>query len=276
MKKIFLFLVLAAAQISVLAGGIVVSSYPWQKTTVANMLVDFRKSGFDKVSMFQNMKLGGNSKHANELFCYWMSDGAKAEAKKMFAEAGVRVVSIGHIYAGDEARIKQLFDFAKDFGIEVMTVEAQPEALPIYDRYAKEYGIGAGLYNHPYMPESPKALKKYPYMLPEKMLAAIEGRAALKAFPDCGHWGRSGFDIVKCLKQMQGKFVAINIQNLAPDNNCEEYSKGRLPLKEFVEELKRQKFDGYCIVMFNVADDRSQIDKVAPSVKFLEDCGLKK
>ena len=75
---------------------------------------------------------------------------------------------------------------------------------------------------------------------------------------------------------MEGKFVAINIQNLAPDNNCEEYSKGRLPLKEFVAELKRQKFDGYCIVMFNVANDRSQIEKVAPSVKFLEDCGLKK
>ena len=115
--------------------------------------------------------------------------------------------------------------------------------------------------------------------IPESIVGTLSKEqieAALKAFPDCGHWGRSNWDIVKCLKKMEGKFVAINIQNLAPDNNCEEYSKGRLPLKEFVAELKRQKFDGYCIVMFNVANDRSQIEKVAPSVKFLEDCGLKK
>ena len=252
-------------------GKIVVSSYPWQKVTIEEMLADFNKMGFDKVSMFQNMKLGGNGKYAKAVFRYNMSKEARAEAKAMFEKAKVKVVSIGHIYLDNENEIRKLFEFAKYFGIEVMTVEAQPNTLSIYDKLSKEYGVKCGLYNHP---NSNKP--KFPYGTPEKMLSAINGKEVLRAFPDCGHWGRSNFDIVECAKKLRGKMIAVNVQNLAPDMNCEEYSKGRLPIKKFVEELKAGGFNGYYIVMFNKAPDRSQIDKVLPSVKFLESCGVKR
>jgi len=255
-----------------LAGGrIVVSSYPWQKGTVAEMLADFNKMGIDKVSMFQNMKLGGEGKFAGETFRYKMPPEARAEAKALFDKAGVRVVSIGHIYLEDEKEIRKLFEFAKFFGIEDMTVEAQPFALPIYDRLSAEYGIKCGLYNHPIGKN-----KKFPYTRPEKMLAAIEPMKSLRAFPDCGHWGRSGLDIVECAKKLRGKMVAVNVQNLSADKNCEEYSKGSLPIAKFVAELEEGGFGGYYIVMFNKAPDRSQIEKVLPSVKFLESLGIKR
>ena len=276
MKK--LIFTLSALLVSVLFsfadGKIVVSSYPWQKVTVEEMLADFNKMGFDKVSMFQNMKLGGTGKYAKTPFRYNMSEEARSEAKAMFEKAKVRVVSIGHIYLDKESEIKKLFEFAKFFGIEVMTVEAQPNTLSLYDKYSKEYGIKCGLYNHPYNAKKPHP--KFPYTTPEKMLSAIKDKECVRAFPDCGHWGRSKFDIVKCVKQLRGKMISVNVQNLAPDMNCEEYAKGSLPIKDFIKELQQGGFDGYYIVMFNKAKDRSQIEKVLPSVKFLESCGIKR
>ena len=87
--------------------------------------------------MFQNIRLGGGGKYAGEIFRYNMPEGAKAEAKKIFDAAGARVVSIGHISLSDEAEIKKVFEFAKYFGAEAMTVEAPESALPAYDRFAK-------------------------------------------------------------------------------------------------------------------------------------------
>lgn len=276
MKKLLFVLstLLASVLFSLADGKIVVSSYPWQKGTIEEMLADFNKMGFDKVSMFQNMKLGGKSKYAKTVFRYNMSKEARAEAKAMFEKAKIRVVSIGHIYLDKEKEIEKLFEFAKFFGIEIMTVEAQPNTLALYDKYSKKNGVKCGLYNHPYNEKKPNP--KFPYTKPEKMLSAIEGKEVLRAFPDCGHWGRSKFDIVDCAKKLRGKMIAVNVQNLAPDMNCEEYSKGSLPLKDFIKELKDGGFDGYYIVMFNRAKDRSQIDKVLPSVKFLENCGIKR
>lgn len=149
---------------------------------------------------------------------------------------------------------------------------APARALPIYDRLAKEYGIKAGLYNHPAGRKSGKA--EPPYSTPEKMAAALALCDNLGAFPDCGHWGRSGFDIIKCLKKLGGKISAVNIQDLTASGECEEYGKGVLPLDGFLGELAG--FDGWCVVMFDAAPDRSQIEKVAPSVKYLEARGFQK
>lgn len=155
-----------------------------------------------------------------------------------------------------------------------MTVEAPESALPAYDRLAKEYGIKAGLYNHRAKPKGGKA--EPPYSTPEKMNAALARRSGLGAFPDCGHWGRSGFDIIESLKKLEGKISAVNIQDLTESGGCEEYGKGVLPLDDFLKELEKLGFDGWCVVMFDAAPDRSQIEKVAPSVKYLEARGFQK
>lgn len=83
--------------------------------------------------------------------------GQRPRQKKFLTPPGARVVSIGHISLSDEAEIKKVFEFAKYFGAEAMTVEAPESALPAYDRFAKEYGIKAGLYNHRAKPKGGKA-----------------------------------------------------------------------------------------------------------------------
>ena len=63
---------------------------------------------------------------------------------------------------------------------------------------------------------------------------------------------------------------------MTESGGCEEYGKGVLPLDDFLKELEKLGFDGWCVVMFDAAPDRSQIEKVAPSVKYLEARGFQK
>lgn len=269
--KVFYIFFLALFSIQALGADIAVSSYPWQKTSITEMLADFKKMGVRKASMFQNIKIGGNGPNKNVIFHYKMPKMARDEAKKIFDDAGVKIISIGHISLSEESEIEKLFEFAKFFGVKYMTVEAPKSALEIYDKLSEKYGISAGLYNHPNKKNNPP-----PYSTPEKMIDALRGKKNLGAFPDCGHWGRSGFDIVSCLKKLEGKLVGINIQDLSESRECETYGRGTLPLESFISELERSGFDGLCVVMFDAANDRSQIDKIPESVEYLTKRGFKK
>lgn len=183
----------------------------------------------------------GGGKYAGEIFRYNMPEGAKAEAKKIFdAARRAGCLDRAHIAPPTKRKSKKVFEFAKYFGAEAMTVEAPESALPAYDRFAKEYGIKAGLYNHRAKPKGGKA--EPPYSTPEKMNAALARRSGLGAFPDCGHWGRSGFDIIESLKKLEGKISAVNIQDLTESGGCEEYGKGVLPLDDFLKELEKLGF----------------------------------
>ena len=147
--KVFYIFFLALFSIQALGADIAVSSYPWQKTSITEMLADFKKIGVKKASMFQNIKIGGNGPNKNVIFHYKMPKASRDEAKKIFDNAGVQIISIGHISLSEESEIKKLFEFAKFFGVKYMTVEAPKSALEIYDKLSEKYGISAGLYNHP-------------------------------------------------------------------------------------------------------------------------------
>ena len=53
--KAFCIFFLAIFSIKLLGADIAVSSYPWQKTSITEMLADFKKMGVRKASMFQNI-----------------------------------------------------------------------------------------------------------------------------------------------------------------------------------------------------------------------------
>jgi len=152
MKKLFVtFLSVLAFASSYAApdSKIVVTSYPWQTRSVTEMVADLKKMGVDKVSMFQNIKLGGNGEYKDVKFSYKMSPAAREAAKKIFDAAGIKVVGIGHMHLKDPKQIEEQMAFAKYFGVKVMTTEVPVEYLKLYETIAPKYGIKVGLYNHP-------------------------------------------------------------------------------------------------------------------------------
>ena len=75
-----------------------------------------------------------------------MTDEQKAFVKNLLAEKNLKLVAYGVCGAANEKGIKNLFEFAKEFGVELLEVEPPVWQLPIYDKMAKEYGIKVAIH----------------------------------------------------------------------------------------------------------------------------------
>ena len=196
-------------------------------------------------------------------FSHALSAKDREKFKKFFAKHGIRVAGYGHVRLSKEAEIKNLFDFAREFNIGTLCIEAPRESLPLYEKYSAQTGVKVGLYNHGV--KSSAAV----YPRPEDMLSAIEPFEHVRTFPDIGHWARSDFNQVECLKKLEGKMYNVHIQDVAFDNSdCAIFGTGKSDLKGVLKELKRQNFKGTLFVMFTQKDDA--IKYMAPCIKYLQ------
>ena len=79
-----------------------------------------------------------------------MSAENREKVKAFLAEEGMKLVSYGVTGASDEKGWRQLFDFAKDMGIEIIQIESgnNTKTLDLVNKLAKEYGIKVAMHNH--------------------------------------------------------------------------------------------------------------------------------
>jgi sugar phosphate isomerase/epimerase len=80
-------------------------------------------------------------------------DTTKAEreaAAKKIADAGLVLMGAGvvNLKTDDEQKIKDAFIYCKDAGMPTMVTSPSYEALPIMEKYAKEYDIKVAIHNH--------------------------------------------------------------------------------------------------------------------------------
>ncbi len=237
-----------------------ISSYPWKYRSLAEMLSEIKCCQVRKITVFDGLRIGGDSEIAASKFGWRMGSKEREVLKGILAGAGVEVFSYSNMSLTDASEIEEVFRFAKEMGISMVSVEAPAQFLPLYDACSAKYGVRAGIYNH----GNPNSR----YLTPEMGIAALERNPHLELLPDCGHWGRAKFDILQMLEKSSGKFSAINIQDINPDGSCAAYGTGILPLREFLKSLFfKHKFSGTAIVMFDVSPN--PIEKILPSIKFL-------
>ncbi len=106
--------------------------------------------------------------------------------QKLRADGFGAFVNMGVVQLpADEAKCRQVFQFAKKWGIGVLVAEPQPDALDTVEKLCKELQIKVAIHDHP---------KGHSiYWNPDSVLAAIKGRTPLMgACADVGHWMRSG------------------------------------------------------------------------------------
>ena len=165
---------------------------------------------------------------------------ARLEAKKYLAAAGVKLVNFGVVELDkDEAKSRQVFDFAKDMGIETIVSEPAEEAIATVDKLAQEYQIKVAIHNHP---------QPSHYWSPDTVLAALNGRSPwLGACADTGHWMRSGINPLDGLKKLEGRIISLHLKDLNasdPKGYDVVWGTGKADMEGLLTELVRQKFKG--------------------------------
>ena len=185
------------------------------------------------------------------------------QVKKYMADAGVRMYAYGVVHlTNDEAKCREVFEFAKTMGAKVITAEPDPNAFDLLDKLTLEYDIKVAIHNYP-VPSR--------YYHPERVLTAIEGHSdRIGACADTGHWIRSGVDPVEALKMLEGRIISLHFKDLHEKGMAGHdtiWGTGVGDVKAMLAELHRQNFAGLFSVEYEYNWDNSVPD-IAKSLKY--------
>lgn len=210
-----------------------------------------------------------------------LTDDQLAEIRRETDAAGIKIINIGIVpLPADEAKCRKAFDFAKKVGVDLIVGEPEDAALDTVEKLCKEYNIRVAIHDHP---------RPSHYWNPDTVLAAIKGRTPLMgACADVGHWKRSGFDPVECLKKLDGHVFCLHFKDLVPDNpnsvpsltgparrmHDVPWGTGQCDVAGMMAELKRQHFHGAFYFEYEYHWSNS-VPELAQSIKYFNATAVK-
>lgn len=275
MKKLILSLLgalalLVAAHAEMKLG---LQTYTFRKNTLVETFVIAQNLGIRYLQVYPGQELGGGFEGK---MGPGMNQATRDAVWKLAKEHGLEIVSFGVTKPKNEAAWRELLAFAKERGIKEIESEPPAADLPMINKLGAEYGVRIGCHNH---------------ALGSVYANADDGLAAVKPFkgqwvwlaPDTGHWVRSGYDPVERLHMAQGCLTSLHMKDLngkAPGMIDFKASKESIPALHDVPwgsgasnaagqiaELRKQGFDGYVYIEYEVPD-RDLYDNVAKCVDY--------
>ncbi len=216
-----------------------VQAYSFNKFTFFEAIDKAASLGLDWIEAYPGQKL--SLKHPDAQMIHTMPANLRQEVKDKLKDAGVHLVNYGVVeLPNDEKKCREVFDFAKDMGIETIVSEPEESTLELVDRLCQEYKIQVAIHNHP----APSR-----YWDPDKVLAALKGRSKwIGATADVGHWMRSGIQPLEGLQKLKGRIISLHFKDLNEFGKKEAHDVvwgtgvGNVPA--LLYELHHQKFRG--------------------------------
>lgn len=165
----------------------------------------------------------------------------KAVAQK-FRDAGIKPISCGVIsLKGDEAALRNAFEYTRDVGAPTMVCSPDPKVLPVLDRLVKEFDIRLAIHNHG--PED----KVFPS--PYEVMEAVKGfDDRIGLCNDVGHTARAGHDPAKAIRDLGTRLYDVHFKDIAakdPKAHEIEVGRGVLDVRAMLQALLDVKFAGH-------------------------------
>lgn len=163
--------------------------------------------------------------------------------QKKLKQAGVELVAYGVVDLGQTKEEKaKVFEFARRLGIQLIVAEPPEEDFLVLEPLLQQYNLNLAIHNHP---------EPSRYAQPEKVLAVLKKTGErIGVCADPGHWMRGKIKPVEALRLLHGRILDVHLKdrsNFGVGEKVEDVppGKGKLELKEFLEELTRQNYAGY-------------------------------
>lgn len=190
--------------------------------------------GLKYLEMYPGQRL--SPEHPDIRVGHDMPADARQAVKQKLAQAHTRLVCYGVVgLSKDEKASRNVFDFAKEMGIEVIVSEPPEDAFDTIERLCEEYGISVALHNHP---------KPSRYWNPDTVLAACKGRSKrIGACADTGHWMRSDIKPLDAIRKLQGRIISFHFKDLntfGRQAHDVPWGTGKAGVREILQEVHRQ------------------------------------
>ncbi len=232
-----------------------VQSYTFHRFTFQEAVDKAQELGLNYMEVYYGQPLG---KDIEGTMDFKMDKATQKEVLKYAKSKGVKIKGSGVVICKDEAEWEQLFQFADAMGIEIITCEPEYKHLKFVDQLANKYKIDVAIHNHP---------KPSNYWSPELFLKAVDGLSdRIGACADVGHWKRMGLDPVEGLKQYGSRLKSLHFKDIKEkvEGEAEQHDviwgTGILPLKDMLEVLKEEKFEGLFSIEYEYNWDNSVPD----------------
>ncbi len=217
-----------------------VQAYTFHKFSFQQAIDKVNELGLNYIEAYYGQPLGdaiGEGK-----FDYKMDKELQQKTLDYAKSKNVKIYASGVIRCNNNDDWKQLFEFAKAMGIEVITCEPEYDQLKYVDKLANQYNIDIAIHNHP---------KPSLYWKPELFLEQVsELSNRIGACVDIGHFKRMGIDPVEALKKYNGRIKSLHFKDIhaKEEGKAEQHDviwgEGVIDLDGVLEELKRQNFKG--------------------------------
>ncbi|MDR1557922.1 MAG: sugar phosphate isomerase/epimerase [Tannerellaceae bacterium] len=215
-------------------------SYTFHTFPLTEALDKTRELGIRYIEIYPGHTLGG--KWGNNVFGYGMDEQTRREVKELAESKGIKIMGTG-VFVTDKAdEWEKQFAFAKAMDMEFITCEPAIEDWDLVEELAEKYNIRVSVHNHP----QPSA-----YWTPDALLQQISQRGNLiGSCADVGHWRREGLDQTDCLKKLEGRIISLHFKDIVAKQEGETeqhdciWGTGILEVKDMLNELKRQHFEG--------------------------------
>lgn len=232
-----------------------VQAYTFHKFSFQEAVDKAQQLGLKYIEVYYGQPLG---KGMDGTIDFKMDKATRQKVLDYARSKGVKIMASGVIICKDEAEYKQLFEFASDMGIKVITCEPDYKHLKYIDQLANQYKIDVAIHNHP---------KPSSYWSPELFLNAVKGLSPrIGACADVGHWKRMGIDPIDALKQYGSRLKSLHFKDVKAKEEGEEeqhdviWGQGVCNVEGIMKELKKQKFKGLFSIEYEYNWDNSVPD----------------
>jgi sugar phosphate isomerase/epimerase len=208
-----------------------VATYTFREWPIEQAIAGVKRVGLQYVSI-KNVKNHVDLTHTPE---------ERKQRAQMFRDAGITPLSVGNVgMRNDEADIRRAFEYARDVGVKVMVCAPPKDAVPLLDKFVKEFDIKLAIHNHG--PED----KQFPS--PYDVMNAVEKYdKRIGLCIDVGHTARAKVDpaesIIKCKDRLYDLHMK-DISAMGDRNTPIEGGRGLLDQKAILAALLKIKYQG--------------------------------
>ena len=247
-----------AAQSKAAANGwkLGVQSYSFHKFTLLETFDKVKELGLQYIEVYPGHKLGGE--FGAKTFGHTLNAADRKRLLEIASSKGIKIIATGVSVPEKRDEWEQLFIFAKEMGMEIITAEPAYEDWDLVESLAGKYNIKLAVHNHP----QPSG-----YWNPDLLLQQISRRSTvIGSCADVGHWAREGLSQIDCLKKLEGRIISLHFKDIAPKQEGEKeqhdviWGSGILQVRQMLLELKRQNFRGLLSIEYEYNWDNSVPD----------------
>ena len=238
-------------------------AYSFNRFTFFEAVDKVNSLGLHYIEMYPGQPL--SPQHTQTVTGVGMTQEERSLVKDKLKASDIKVVNFGVVeLSADSAQCRQVFDFAKDMGIQTLCAEPAQEDLDMIDGLAQEYKINVALHNHP----TPSR-----YWDPQVVLDACQGRSKyIGACADTGHWLRSGINPLEAIKMLKGRIISFHFKDLNQadmSGHDVPWGTGQADVKALLEEIHSQGLSAVFSVEYEYHWEDS-VPEIAQSVAYFD------